>query len=212
MEIVELPLERLQGARWNPNVMGAPGLARLQESISRYGWVVPLVVRPQTDGDYEVLSGNQRLTIARKLGLESVSSVVVDLDDAHARLLAQALNHLHGEDDLGLRAELMRTVLRHLPPADVLAVLPESADSLKELAALGQQDMAEYVRDWQRAQGARLHHFTARLTGDQLAVVRETLEPFLAQVTSGDDGNPNRPGLALLRLCEAYRELREGSA
>ena len=211
METVELPLDRLQTAGWNPNAMTAKGLARLQESISRYGWVVPLVVRPLENGTYEVLSGNQRLVIARELGLGSVPSVVVDLDDAHARLLAQALNHLHGEDDLGLRAELMRTVLEHLPPADVLAVLPESAESLQELAALGQQDMAEYLEDWQQAQGARLHHFTAQLTSDQLAVVRETLEPFLAQVAPGDGGNPNRKGLALLLLCQTYRELREGS-
>ena len=92
-----------------------------------------------------------------------------------------------------------------------LAVLPESADSLRALAALGQQDLAEYLEDWQRAQGARLHHFTAQLTSDQLAVVRETLEPFLAQVAPGDGGNPNRQGLALLLLCQTYRELREGS-
>ncbi len=63
MEIVELPLDRLKQAGWNPNSMNARDLARLQESITRYGWVVPLVVRPQTDGVYEVLSGNQRLTI-----------------------------------------------------------------------------------------------------------------------------------------------------
>ena len=210
METVELPLDRLQAAGWNPNAMTAKGLARLQESISRYGWVVPLVVRPRTGGDYEVLSGNQRLTIAQELGLDSVSCVVVDVDDAHARLLAQALNHLHGEDDLGLRAELLRAVLEHLPPADVLAVLPESADSLRELAALGQQGMGEYLEKWQQTRAARLRHFTAQLTEEQLALVRETLEPFVAQVSPGDDGNPNRQGLALSLLCQTYRELREG--
>ena len=211
MEIAELPLDRLKQATWNPNAMDSQGLARLQESIRRYGWVVPLVVRLLENGEYEVLSGNQRLTIAQKLGLESVSSVVVDLDDAHARLLAQALNHLHGEDDLGLRAELLRTVLEHLPQEDVLAVLPESAESLTELAALGQQDMAAYLEEWQHTRAARLRHFSAQLTEDQLALVRETLEPFVARVSVGEGGNPNRQGLALLLLCQTYRELLEGS-
>ena len=211
METVELPLDRLQAAGWNPNAMTAKGLARLQESIRRYGWVVPLVVRLLENGTHEVLSGNQRLTIAQQLGLESVSSVVVDLDDAHARLLAQALNHLHGEDDLGLRAELLRTVLEHLPQEDVLAVLPESAESLTELAALGQQDMAAYLEEWQHTRAARLRHFSAQLTEDQLALVRETLEPFVARVSVGEGGNPNRQGLALLLLCQTYRELLEGS-
>ena len=212
MEIAELPLDRLKQAAWNPNAMDAQGLARLQESIRRYGWVVPLVVRPLENGNYEVMSGNQRLTIAEQLGLESASCVVADLDDAHARLLAQALNHLHGEDDLGLRAELLRTVLEHLPQEDVLAVLPESAESLQELAALGQQDLAEYLQNWRHAKGARLHHFTAQLTSDQLALVRDTLEPFVARVSVGEGGNPNRRGLALLLLCKTYRELREGRA
>lgn len=211
MEIAELPLDRLKQAAWNPNGMDAQGLARLQESIRRYGWVVPLVVRLLENGTYEVLSGNQRLTIAQGLGLESASSVVVDLDDAHARLLAQALNHLHGEDDLGLRAELLRTVLEHLPQEDVLAVLPESAESLTELAALGQQDMAAYLEEWQHTRAARLRHFSAQLTEDQLALVRETLEPFVARVSVGEGGNPNRQGLALLLLCQTYRELLEGS-
>ena len=212
MEIAELPLDRLKQAAWNPNAMDAQGLARLQESIRRYGWVVPLVVRLLENGDCEVLSGNQRLTIAQNLGLESVSSVVVDLDDAHARLLAQALNHLHGEDDLGLRAELLRTVLEHLPQEDVLAVLPESAESLTELAALGQQEMAGCLQEWQQMRAARLRHFSAQLTEDQLAVVHETLEPFVARVSVGEGGNPNRQGLALLLLCQTYRELLERRA
>lgn len=209
MEVVELLLERLVEAPWNPNAMDATGQARLRESIARYGLVVPLVVR-SLDDRFEVLSGNHRLAILRELGLPSAPCVAVDLDDAHARLLAQALNRIHGDDDLGLRAELLRTVLAHLTPEQVLAVLPESAQSLQQFASLGRQDMAGYLQEWQQAQAARLHHFTAQFTGDQLALVRETLEPFFAQVSAGDGGNPNRQGLALLLLCRSYRELREG--
>ena len=209
MEVVELRLDRLVEAPWNPNAMDAAGQARLRESIARYGLVVPLVVRP-LDESFEVLSGNRRLAILRELGFVSASCVAVDLDDAHARLLAQALNRIHGDDDLGLRAELLRTVLEHLTPEQVLAVLPESAQSLQQFASLGRQDMAGYLQEWQQAQAARLHHFTFQFTDEQLTLVRETLEPFVAQVSAGDGGNPNRQGLALLLLCQSYRELREG--
>ena len=212
MEIVELPLDRLMEAPWNPNTMDASDLTRLRESVRRYGLLVPLVVRPLEDGAYEVLSGNHRLGIVRELGFVSAPCVPVDLDGARARLLAQALNRIHGEDDLRLRAELLRTVLEHLPQEDVLAVLPETADSLQQLASLGRQDMAGYLQEWQHAQAARLRHFSAQLTDDQLALVHETLEPFVAQVSAGDGGNPNREGLALLLLCQTYRELREGRA
>ena len=112
MNVVDLPLGKLIPAPWNPNSMGAAMLDRLTASIGGYGLLIPLVVRPIRNGSrFEVLSGNQRLNVVAGLGFETVPCIIVDLDDARARLLAQALNHLHGEDDLGLRAELLRTVL-----------------------------------------------------------------------------------------------------
>ena len=68
MQVVDLPLEQLQEARWNPNQMDEATLARLRESLSRYGLVQNLVVRAINRGQYEVLSGNQRLQILRELG------------------------------------------------------------------------------------------------------------------------------------------------
>ena len=65
---------------------------------------------------------------------------MVDADDAHARLLAQALNHIHGDDDLGLRGELIREVMQVLPEEEVLAVLPDTIDGLKGMANLAQLD------------------------------------------------------------------------
>ena len=50
---------------------------------------------------------------------------VVNLDDTHAQLLAQALNHIGGEGNLGLKAELMREVLADLPEEQVLSALQE---------------------------------------------------------------------------------------
>ena len=150
MHIVDIPLVALREAPWNPNVMEPAMLNRLRSSFDRFGLVVPLVVRPVGDA-FEVLNGNQRLSVLRESGMQSVQCVVVDLDDPHAMLLAQALNHLHGEDDLGLRAELLRTVLEHLPERDVLDVLPESAEGLRQLASLGTEGMASYLEAWQGA-------------------------------------------------------------
>ena len=108
MQTVDLRLDSLREAPWNPNSMDLAMVDRLRESLSRYGLVENLVVRPMDDGAYEVLSGNHRFQVLKELGFETVPCAVVDLDDAHAQLLAQALNHLHGNDDLGLRAELIR--------------------------------------------------------------------------------------------------------
>ena len=114
MNIVDLPLSVLVEASWNPNSMDAAMLGRLTKSIDSYGLVSPFVVR-QMGEVYEILNGNQRRQVVERLGFRTVQCVVVEVDDAHARLLAHALNHLHGEDDLGLRAEVLRTVLEHVP-------------------------------------------------------------------------------------------------
>lgn len=115
MEVVDLPLGRLRSASWNPNSMTPPMRARLAESISRYGAVEPLVVRRVDDGYYEVLSGNQRLGVYAEMGTRTAPCVVLDIDDVPAMLLAQVLNRTRGEDDLGLKAELLRRVIETVP-------------------------------------------------------------------------------------------------
>lgn len=186
--------------------MSEAGLAKLKASIAMFGFIENMVVRPIDGTAYEVLSGNQRLEVLREVGLETVPCVVVDRNDAEARLLAQTLNRLHGEDDLGLKAELVRTILADLPESEVLKVLPETADSLRDLAELGQQDLAEQLRAWQQAQAARLKHLQFQLTESQLELIEEALSRVLPVARRNVDGNPNVRGTALYELCRAYLE------
>ncbi len=204
MDLINLHLEQLQEAPWNPNRIDDAMVERLRESLTRYGMVQNLVVRPLSDGRYEVLSGNQRLQVLRELCYAEASCVVVDLDDAHARLLAQALNRIQGEDDLGLRAELIRKVLEALPGEDVLSLLPETAESLEALSSLGQEGMADYLQNWQRAQQARLKHLQFQLTAGQLEVVQEALSQLLPQAKRSQGESPNARGTALYLLCKNY--------
>lgn len=209
MRIVELPIEHLKEARWNANEMDPAMAAHLDESLDRYGLVQNLVVRPLGDGNYEVISGNQRFQSLLARGHAAVPCVVVDLDDTRARLLSQALNRIHGEDDLGLRAELVRNVLANLPQEEVLALLPETAESLNSLAALGQEDMAGYLDSWQQAQQARLKHMQFQLTPMQLEVVDEALARVIPEAKSAGGDSPNLRGTALYLICKRLLELEE---
>ena len=214
MKVTELPLERLIDAPWNPNQISPAMLLRLKQSIRRYGFVENLVVRKSTDCYYEVLGGNQRLKVLKELGHSSVSCVVVDLDDAQARLLAQALNSIQGEDDLGQRAELMRRVLETASQEDVLALLPETAESLNALVSLGQADIASHLQAWQQARTARLRHLTVQLTSSQMEVVELALERVLPEVKdafseeklNGNDRSPSPRGQAIYLLCRKFLE------
>lgn len=206
MKVNPIPIGLLVEAPWNPNEMDQTMLDRLTESIARYGLVVPLVVR-EIEGEYEVLSGNQRLQVLTSLGMESVPCVVAgDVGDADAMLLAQALNDVHGVDDIGAKAELVRTVLRFLPESSVLSILPESSDSLAALADLGQADIAEHLQNWQAAQAARLRHLTFQLVDTQRETVEEALDRAAAVPGGEEDGNPNKRGIALYQVCKAFLE------
>ena len=156
MNITDLPIDQLKEARWNPNVMNEAMLMRLRESISRFGLVSNLVVRTLGADTYEILSGNQRLQVLKDSNVQTAPCVVLDLDDSHARLLAQGLNRIEGTDDLGLKAELVREVLNSIPQSEVMSLLPDSSESLTALVSLGEADMAQHLQAWDQARAARL--------------------------------------------------------
>jgi ParB family chromosome partitioning protein len=207
MKLTDLPIDQLREAPWNPNHMDEAMLQKLRESLTRYGLVQNLVVRPLEANSYEVLSGNQRLQVLREQHIDAAPCVVVNLDDAHARLLSQALNRIQGEDDLGLRAEMLKEVLAKVPEVEVVKLLPETAESLQAFALLGQQDLVGYVQNWQQSQAARLRHLTFQSTPAQLQVIEEALARVMPQVRKGEADNPNPRGNALYLLCKAYLEL-----
>ena len=208
MDVVQLPIDRLNEAPWNPNRMDQAMMDRLRESISRYGVVSPLVVRP-VGGGWEVLSGNQRLKVLRSMGFRRVPCVVVDADDGRARLLAQAMNDLHGEDDLGLKGELLKLVLESVPRDRVLSLLPETAASLRALVTLSQADIASHLIAWQKAQAARPRHLMLHLTERQLETVEEAIRLVMpGKMTPGRD-RPSRRGTAIYLVCLDYLERRK---
>ena len=206
MKIIDVPIEQIHEAVWNPNQMDEVMHSRLRCSIQRFGLVVPLVVRPIGDDCYQTIGGAQRLAVLKELGVDPAPCVAVEADDAHARLLAQALNHIQGQDDLGLQAELIKEVLQSLPQEAVLSLLPETAQSLQALASLGQETMAHYLKNWQQAQSARLKHLQFQLTPIQLEVVEEALTQALPQAKAEQGDSPNARGTALYLLCQAYLE------
>lgn len=57
------------------------------ESIKENGVLVPIIVRPLKDGQYEIISGHNRVECCRELGFSTIPAQTVDCDDNKATLI-----------------------------------------------------------------------------------------------------------------------------
>ena len=58
----------------------------LVESIKQNGVLTPVLVRPLTDGQYEMISGHRRLHATSLAGLTTIPSIIKDMTDSEAIL------------------------------------------------------------------------------------------------------------------------------
>lgn len=78
----EMPLSDLHPFEGHPfKVLDDELMAQTVESIKQIGVVSPLIVRPDAEGGYEILSGHRRLHAAQLAGLETVPVIVKEMDD-----------------------------------------------------------------------------------------------------------------------------------
>jgi|GEM_PF-551410 len=209
MEIVDVPVELLRAAPWNPNEADEATLCRLAASIGRFGTVLPLVVRPLDDA-YEVIGGNQRLKVYRQQGVATVPCVEVQADDVQARLLAQALNAIHGQDDLNRKAALVRELLAAMDAEDVAAILPDGVEALRGLAALGQGggDLSGQLAQWAATEAAKaqakLHVISFPFSDEQKAVIEDAIAKALALPAVARYEGPNKRAAALVHIAQEW--------
>lgn len=207
MRLTDIPVANLAPAPWNSNEMDLAMLEKLRRSVATFGLVEPLVVRRSGEDRYEIIGGSHRFQVLRETGAKTAPCVVVEAEDAEAMLLGQALNHIEGEEDLVMRAESFRRILEDLSESDVLSMLPETSESLSELASLGSLTAEMYAESWQTRKKTRLKHFPFRVTREQLVVVEEAIRmaPGPSQAKSM---NPNVRSNVLVQICEAFIESR----
>ena len=204
MEVVDIPVNLMAMAEWNPNRLSADVEEKLENSLSRYGVVQNLVVR-RAGKMYEILGGNHRYRLLKNSGATTAPCVVVDVGDGDARLLAQALNRLHGEDNAGLKSRVVREILDSMDAEEALSILPESADSLKELGNLGQEDIAEHLRQWDLMRKVKLTNMILAFSENQMEVVEEAIERArpLARQAGGEGSIRSR---SIYQICRRYIE------
>lgn len=126
------PIETLTAATRNPRTHSEEQIARLAESIRRYGWTNPILI----DDENGVIAGHGRLLAAQKLGLKTVPCIELSgLDEQKRREYLLADNRL--AENAGWDLSLLKIEL----------------EELKELGA--DLNMIGFgAEDWQRLFGA----------------------------------------------------------
>jgi len=97
-------------------------LAELADSIAEHGIIQPLLVRPMTDGGYQIIAGERRWRAARMAGLTEVPVLVKEITESEIMELALVEN-------------LQREDLNPIEEAEGLQSLMENYGMTQEQAA-----------------------------------------------------------------------------
>lgn len=210
MNVIMIETSKIKGADWNPNRIDAPTRARLAVSLGRWGLRLPLLVRTIDDGEYECVGGSMRLDVLREQGQGEVPCLLADdLDDAEVKLLSMALNRIGGSDDISAKAQLVKTLLDTMPAEEVAKVLPDTAEALQGLAALGQpgaSDLAQQLSTWAATEAvkaeAKLHVTSFPFSDEQAAVIEGAVVKALPAVARYE--GPNKRAAALVHIAQEW--------
>lgn len=110
MEIIKLPISKINPAPYNPRLDLQPGDAeyeKIKKSIIEFDLVEPLVWNKQTEN---LVGGHQRLKVLKELGITEVEVVVVDLVASREKALNIVLNKAQGDWDLPKLKDLLQEI------------------------------------------------------------------------------------------------------
>ena len=92
-ELAQLPVDQIHPNKRQPRRRFEPDAAAgLASSVRAQGLLQPIVVRPRTEGGWELIAGERRWRAAKEAGLESLPALVRDADDRDTLLLSLVEN------------------------------------------------------------------------------------------------------------------------
>ncbi|MGN1383576.1 MAG: ParB/RepB/Spo0J family partition protein [Eubacterium sp.] len=86
--VVKVPLDKIHPFKSHPfKVVNDEEMKKTAESIKQYGVLVPAIVRPLENGEYEMISGHRRRYASMLAGKETMPVIVREMDDDTATIL-----------------------------------------------------------------------------------------------------------------------------
>ena len=152
--VVDIPLGELHPFRNHPfKVRDDADMEKTVESIQEFGVLQPAIVRPDSDGGFEILSGHRRHHACQVAGLKTLPCIVRDLDDDAATILMVDSN-LQREEILPserafafkMKLEAMKHQGERRDLTSTRVVEKLSADRVGEDNGMSRENVRRYIR------------------------------------------------------------------
>ncbi|ETP71216.1 ParB-like partition protein [Lachnospiraceae bacterium JC7] len=86
--IVNIPVNQIHEFRNHPfKVLDDEDMRKMVDSIREYGVLVPVIIRPDGDGEYEMVSGHRRRYASILAGKDEIPAIVREMDDDTSTIL-----------------------------------------------------------------------------------------------------------------------------
>ena len=124
-------------------------MAELMESIRTHGVLTPLLVRPAKPGTYEVISGHRRLHACKKLGIETVPTLICTLERDDA-IIALVDSNLHREkllpSEKAFAYKMKMDALKHQGTSSQLGTKLRTDELIAQQAGDSRNQVQRYIR------------------------------------------------------------------
>ena len=108
-------------------------LVRLMDSIERTGIAEPLIVRPRSEGGYEIISGHRRDYCAKVVGLDTRPVIVRNYSDEDADILV--VDEILAVGDFKFQEKCKAKMRELLEGGTTLLFVSHNGDQVKELCS-----------------------------------------------------------------------------
>ena len=112
MKTIDIKIEKLKLAEYNPRKISDKELSNLKKSVEKYGFIQPVIINK----DFTVISGHQRIRAWKELKNDTVPVIQLSITKNEEKALNLAMNRIGGEWDM----EKLYSVMNDLRVTDEL--------------------------------------------------------------------------------------------
>lgn len=211
LQMQEVGVEKLRPNAWNTNHVSPENEEKIKESLSQFGFIRPIIARKMPDGGLEILGGQHRWQVAKRMGYKTVPVIDLgEIDDVKAKKIGLIDNGRYGEDDTLQLAELLKTISEDFE--DISSILPYSNDELESIFSaskislddLDLDDSDDNLPDLSKAKATQTHQILRfKVPIEDADLVQKAIEQIMKSQGFKDDDSMTNAGNALVYMVRA---------